>query len=67
MAWQGEASKYVNDPAMIELADVETIRKLLTTHARSDRFCESHLGVMYEMGRLTALLRRLKAIREGQF
>jgi hypothetical protein len=63
MAWQDEASKYVNDAALVESADVEIIRKLLTLHARNERFCEGHLGVMYEMGHLTSLLRRLKAIR----
>jgi len=64
--WLDEFSKYVNDPAMVESADVETIRQLLTMHARAERFGEGQLCVMYESGHLTALLRRLKAIREGQ-
>jgi hypothetical protein len=65
-AWLGEFSKYVNDPAMVESADVETIRKLLTMHVRAERFGEGQLCVMYEMGHLTALLRRLKVIRDSQ-
>jgi len=64
--WLDEFSKYVNDPVMVESADAETIRKLLTMHVRAERFSEGQLCVIYEMGHLTALLRRLKAIREGQ-
>jgi hypothetical protein len=64
-AWLGDAYRYINDPALVESADVETIRKLLTLHVRSERFGEGHLSMMYDRGHLTALLRRLKAIRNG--
>ena len=50
-------------PEMLEPADLETIRKLLTLHVRKERFCEGHLLGMFESGHLTKLLRRLHAIR----
>ena len=62
--WQHEAEKYVNDPTLLETADVETIGKLFTTHVRKDRFCEGHLASMFENGQIVALLRRLKVIHQ---
>jgi hypothetical protein len=56
------AVKYVNDPDQIESADVEVLRKLLTTHVRQERFCEGYLAAMFENGHILALLRRLKQI-----
>jgi len=38
---------------MLERADLETIRKLLTLHVRKERFCEGHLLGMFESGHLT--------------
>jgi len=63
--WQHEAEKYVNDPTLLETADVETISKLFTTHVRKDRFCEGHLASMFENGHIVALLRRLKVIHQA--
>jgi len=60
--WQAEANKYVDSPELIQSADAETIRKLLTTHVRKDRFCEGHLNAMFEKGHICALLQRLKQI-----
>ena len=62
-SWQDQAIQYVESPERIASADLETIRKLLTTHVRKDRFCEGHLAAMFENGHLTALLRRLKELR----
>jgi len=62
-AWQDTAARYVESPAMVAQADVETIRKLLTTHARQDRFCEGHLVAMIESGHIAACLRRLRDLR----
>ena len=61
--WTSTAVEYVNDPSRIESADVEVVRKLLTTHVRQERFCEGHLLAMFQHGHLTALLRRLRQIR----
>jgi hypothetical protein len=61
--WQESAKQYVDSPEMIESADTMTIQKLLTTHARADRFCEGHLESMFKNGHILALLRRLQMIR----
>ena len=61
--WQKTAEKYVNSPELLESVDVETIRKLFTTHIRKDRFCEGHLAAMFENGHIVALLKRLQQIR----
>lgn len=41
-----------------------TLRKLLTAHVRADRFSEGHLASVLESRHITAMLRRLKRIRE---
>ena len=64
-SWQDEARRYFSDPESLETADLLTLRKLLTTHVRKDRFVEGHLGDMSERGHITAILRRLREIREG--
>ena len=60
--WQVHADKFVDAPELVESADLETIRKLFTTHIRCERFCEGHLACMFEKGHIVALLRRLKQI-----
>lgn len=62
-SWQDEAVKYVGSAEKMASADLETIRRLLTTHVRKDRFCDGHLAAMFENGHITALLRRLKELR----
>lgn len=61
--WQETAKQFVDQPELLASADLETIRKLFTTHVRKDRFCEGHLAAMFENGHIVAILRRLKAIR----
>ena len=63
-SWQGEAERFVSDPEALETADLLTLRKLLTTHVRKDRFVEGHLASVLECGHITAILRRLGTIRE---
>lgn len=63
-SWQEEAERYVSAPEALETADLLVLRKLLTTHVRKDRFVEGHLASMLECGHITAILRRLKEIRE---
>jgi len=60
--WQDEAARIVEDPAVLQQANINTIQKLLTTHVRKDRFCEGHLLNMFEAGHISALLRRLSQI-----
>ena len=61
--WQESSQQYIESPEKVESADTETIQKLLTTHARADRFCEGHLASMFENGHILDLLRRLREIR----
>ncbi|MEX1027239.1 MAG: DUF6508 domain-containing protein [Candidatus Paceibacterota bacterium] len=61
--WQESAKKYIESPEKVESADAVTIQKLLTTHARADRFCEGHLASMFENGHILALLHRLRVLR----
>ena len=62
--WQETAREYVESPERIASADAKTIQKLLTTHARKERFCEGHLAAMLENGHIVALLRRLRDLRD---
>ena len=57
--WQTKAERLVLDPKAIESASLGTLRKLLTTHVRKDRFCEGHLAAMFENGHILAILRRV--------
>ncbi len=63
MEWE-EGRRLAEDPALLATADLETICKLLTAHARSDRFVEGHLYAMVESGHIAAILRRLHEIQQ---
>jgi hypothetical protein len=63
VGWQVAAWRYVESPCRVETADAGTFRKLLTTHVRSDRFCEGHPTALFENGHVSGLLRRLRVIR----
>ena len=63
-SWQNEAKSYVDDASRLDTAGLDTLRKLLVTHLRKERFCEGHLESMYECGHLTALMRQLKQIAD---
>jgi hypothetical protein len=62
-AWRDTAARSVESPELVAQADVDTIRKLLTTHARQDRFCDGHLVAVIECGHIAACLRRLRELR----
>lgn len=62
--WSEEAKRYQSNRAALESADLLTVRKLLTTHVRAERFEEGHLARIFDEGLLTALLQRLKQIRD---
>jgi len=62
-AWQDEAKRFVDNPKLLNLADISTLQKLLTTHVRKERFCSGHLAGMINTGHILAILKRLKAIR----
>jgi hypothetical protein len=63
-SWQDEAERLFNEPGALAAADLLTLRKLLTTHVRKERFSEGHLAHMLESGHITAILRRLQEIRD---
>ena len=60
--WQPEAEKIYNNPDLLENADLETLRKLLTLHIRKERFYSGHLANMIKSGHILNILRRLKEI-----
>ena len=62
-SWQDVANCYFTDSAALESADLLTLRKLLTTHVRMERFVDGHLATVFESGHLVAILERLKALR----
>jgi O-acetyl-ADP-ribose deacetylase len=62
MAWQEEASRYLNEFDLLKTADLETLRKLFTLHVRRDRFVEGHFAEMIDTGHIRALLHRLKEL-----
>lgn len=63
--WSEQAQQLVNDPDLLAQADLETVRKLLTTHARCERFVSGHLAKMLDSGHIMAILKRLKQLRSA--
>jgi hypothetical protein len=62
LSWQQQAFEYCKQPSRLHAARLSTLRKLLTLHARQDRFVEGHLVSMLESGHITAILKRAAAI-----
>jgi len=60
-AWQPTAQRLL-DPDAIASASLLDLRRLLTLHARKDRFCEGHLSEMAASGHLGQVLQRLQAL-----
>ncbi len=58
-AWQDEAQRLHKDPSALHAATIDTLRKLITTYVRKERFCEGTLRSARHAGALTAILRRL--------
>ena len=55
MSWD-EGNRFIEDPKALDRADIADIEHLLTAHVRNDRFCEGHLGAMFDSGHMTAIL-----------
>jgi len=64
-SWQKEAIKYINDPKLLESADLLTLQKLLTLHVRKERFCSGHLAEVIDEGHIVKILERLKEIERN--
>jgi hypothetical protein len=62
--WRKTAEELFNNPAVLAKADLETLRKLLTTHLRQERFCDGHMLSMIECGHILAILKRLAELRK---
>jgi hypothetical protein len=68
IAWKDsdEGQHYQSLDALQE-ADIEALRKVLTTCIRQDRFVEGLMLDLLEQGYITAILRRLKEICEKDY
>ena len=62
-SWQEKADRLQEEPLLLAKADLQTIRMLLTTHVRKERFCMGHLPMMVRCGHIARLLERLETIR----
>ncbi len=61
MNWR-EGEQLVDQPALLEKASLQTLRKLLTAHVRADRFSEGHLAAVFESGHILSILKRMAEI-----
>jgi len=64
--WRDSMVGFQADPSLLESADLETVRKVLTTAARADRFNEGYLGSLFEAGVAQAATRRLGILVAGE-
>jgi hypothetical protein len=67
LSWSPAAERFHANPELLDEADLNTIRRLLTVCVRSERMDEGHLGSSFDSGCLLAALRRLKAIRDEHY
>jgi hypothetical protein len=58
-----EAARMLRDDAFIEEATLAEVKTMLTYCVRGERFGDGHWAAMLESGRVSALLRRLLALR----
>lgn len=63
-AWQKDMFALRDDPAQMARADLETLRQMLISYARADRFFEGAWAEAFEGGYIRAILERLKEIAE---
>lgn len=63
--WYDEAPRLIEDPTKLATADEAALRRLLTYHTRAERATGDHFGAMFESGHMTALLRRVRELRQG--
>jgi hypothetical protein len=64
VSWAEEARRYAEGgDAALATADLDTLRKLITSYVRVDRFSEGTLASLFQSGQITAILRRLQQIR----
>ena len=61
--WQDKAEKYFKDPELINTANIDTLRKLMTTFIRKERFCSGFLKSVIDTGMILRILERLNTIK----
>jgi hypothetical protein len=59
-----EAGRMLQDDALIRHATLAEIVTMLTCCGRGERFGDGHWAAMLESGRIVALLKRLRVLRE---
>ncbi len=60
--WEAEAMPYVRDPALLKVANLAVLRRLLTWHIRQNRFTKNHVATMIACGHMVLVLKRLNEI-----
>ena len=61
-SWRENAERYIENPELVQHADLETLQKLITTHLRAERFISGHIAQMIDNGHLLAILQRLSTL-----
>jgi hypothetical protein len=64
--WQPKAVRLYEHPEALKRAPMKTCVKLLTLHARKDRFVDRHFASMVGSGHIAAVLIRMAEIRARQ-
>jgi hypothetical protein len=59
-----QAARMLADETLIRRATLDQIKTMLTYCVRGERFSDGHWGVMLESGKVVALLKRLRVLRE---
>jgi len=62
-AWMEEqTSGFHKDVTFLQKADLDTLRKLMTSHIRIERFVAGHLKELFDNGYMVAFLNRLEEL-----
>jgi hypothetical protein len=61
-----EAAAMVADDAFIRQANLEQIKTMLTYCVRGERFADGYWAALLQQGRIVAILRRLRILREDR-
>lgn len=65
--WQGEFGERLQDLENVEVlqgADLEQLRKIMTAHTRIDRFSDGHLDHLIRTGYWNRCIERLRMLRD---
>ncbi len=65
--WTGIAETHLGHPELLEEADVETIRKILTVHVRIDRLFPGDIADIISKGYMFAIFKRIKELYREQY